>query len=202
MIRLIFDTETTGLDSYINQIAQLSYVIIDRDCNIEVAKNFYFAVEYVEEGATRVTGLTKEGLDKLSGGKIFKNYAEEIYQDFLKSNILIAHNLSFDLGFIKMEFKRLGYDVDVLFESKEKCCTMYRYTDILQIPHYYFGYKFPKLEEVIDYVGISFDVLEEETINIFNVEGEIGYHDSRYDVISTMYIYKYLKQNYKINIHN
>lgn len=191
---LIFDTETTGLYTCENQIAQLSYVVVDENYNIDIAKNFYFAVEDVEEGASEVTGLTKEILEELSEGKKFEDYAEEIYQDFLKSDVLVAHNLSFDLGFIKMEFERLGYDADALVEGKERRCTMYRYTDILQIPHYYYGYKFPKLEEVVNYLGVSPVILEEKTMDIFNVKDEVGYHDSRYDVVSTMYIYENLNK--------
>lgn len=190
MRRLIFDTETTGLDSYTNQIGQLSYVILGENYDVEIAKNFYFSVDHVEEGASRVTGLTKESLEELSKGKKFEDYAEEIYQDFLKPDILVAHNLGFDLAFIRMEFKRLGYDVDAFAECKRTCCTMRYYTDILQIPHCYYIYKFPKLEEVINYLGVSSSVLEEETMNVFNTDNETGYHDSRYDVVSTMYIYK------------
>ena len=187
---LVFDTETTGLDSYENQIGQLSYVILNKDCNIEVAKNFYFAVDHVEEGATRVTGLTKESLDELSGGKIFKDYAEEIYVDFLKSDILVAHNISFDRAFIRKEFKGAGLDVDAL-ENKKTFCTMEEYTYVLKIPHSYYGVKYPTLNETMDYLNVSFELIQNTMNKVFELErlDEGYYHDARFDVIATMYAY-------------
>ena len=75
MRKLIFDTETTGLNPYGNQIAQLSYLMIDDNYEVKTAKNFYFAVDYVEAGASEVNGLTKKVLDELSEGKKFKDFS-------------------------------------------------------------------------------------------------------------------------------
>ena len=188
---LIFDTETTGLDPYENQIGQLSYIVLNQDYNIGVAKNFYFTVNYVEEGASRVTGLTKEKLEKLSGGKVFKDYAKEIYKDFLNADILVAHNISFDMAFMVKEFENIGFDTDTLFKNKETFCTMNRYTDILNIPHHYYGVKYPTLDETMDYLNVSFDLIQNKMNKVFKLErlDEGFYHDARFDVIATMYAY-------------
>ena len=63
---LYFDTETTGL--YPGEICQLSYIMQDKGG--VSAKNFYFAVDFVEYGALKVHGLTAEKLNEtvLHGG--------------------------------------------------------------------------------------------------------------------------------------
>lgn len=189
MKKIIFDTETTGLNAYENQIAQLSYVIIDEEFNIENAKNFYFSVDYVELGANAVNGLDEEILKKLSNNKRFKDFAEEIYQDFLNVEVLIAHNLNFDLRFLVKEFQRLGFDIDKLGKNKGYFCTMEYYTNVIGIEHYYYGYKYPKLDEVICYLNVDYVDIEEKTKEVFKCD-EVSYHDSRFDVIATLDAYK------------
>lgn len=184
---IIFDTETTDLSPYNGQIAQLSYVKLNEDREVEFAKNFYFAVEYISDGASAVSGLTVEKLAELSGGKKFSNYAEEIYLDFAKEDIIVAHNLDFDRSFLLEEFKRLDKKTG-LFQSSINFCTMEYYTDILKIPRYK-GYKYPKLSEVIEYLNIDEESLKSKTSEIFKID-DIGYHDARFDVISVLAICK------------
>ena len=192
MRKLIFDTETTGLNPYGNQIAQLSYLMIDDNYEVKTAKNFYFAVDYVEAGASEVNGLTKKVLDELSEGKKFKDFSNEIYEDFLNAETLIAHNLEFDLNFIRQEFKRLDYNVDALDENKEYLCTMNIYTDILKIEHKYYGYKYPRLDEVMSRLDISRKYISNIANDIFRIE-DIGYHDARFDIVATLLAYKSLE---------
>ena len=78
---IIFDTETTGLKVEVNQIAQLSYVIIDSELNILKSKNFYFKVKRVEEMASKINGLTVDKLEGLSDGKTFRDCSDEIFYD-------------------------------------------------------------------------------------------------------------------------
>lgn len=60
------------------------------------------------------------------------------------------------------------------------------YTDILQIPHYY-GYKWPKLEEVTEFLAISDSTIKELAISQFNECN--NYHDARFDLAATYLIY-------------
>lgn len=182
---IIFDTETTSLSSYYGQIAQLSYVKVNENSKVEFAKNFYFAVNEVDSGASAVTGLTAEKLEELSGGKKFLDHAEEIYNDFIREDLIIAHNLDFDKDFLLEEFKRLGKKTN-LFEYSTNFCTMQYYTDILKLPRYR-GYKYPKLSEVVEYLGIDEGDLKLKTSQVFGVN-EVGYHDARFDVVSVLAI--------------
>ena len=102
---IIFDTETTSLNPEYGQIAQLSYVKIDENSNVEFAKNFYFTVDHIEPGASEINGLTEELLKKFSDNKTFKDFSEEIYKDFSEETKLVAHNIEFDVGFLLEELK-------------------------------------------------------------------------------------------------
>lgn len=190
--KVILDTETTGLYPGYNQIAQLSYVILDESNDIVASKNYYFQVDHMESGAQSTHGLSVQLLRELSLGKEFKDHIDEIYHDINDADLIICHNTNFDIGFIKSEFNRLDKELNY----KDEFCTMEYYTNILKIENYY-GYKWPKLEEVIDYLNISEERINKAANSLFYADGnDIGYHDSRYDVAATTEIYiKTIKEN-------
>lgn len=73
---------------------------------------------------------------------------------------------------------------------------MEEYTYILQIPHSYYGVKYPTLNETMDYLNISFDLIQNKMNKVFELErlDEGYYHDARFDVIATMYAYTFYKK--------
>lgn len=179
---IFLDTETTGLDPYWNQICQLSYIITDDNMNITAAKNFFLDVDVdIELGALRTHGLSKDKLKKLSKGIKFVDIAEEVYNDF-KNQYVVCHNVDFDTSFLEKEINETSRKFDI----ENTFCTMEYYTDILQIRNYY-GYKWPKLEEVIAYLDLNIDVLYSEAKKVFSDSEK--YHDSRFDVYLTYKIY-------------
>lgn len=195
---IIFDTETTCLDAKEGQIAQLSYIKVNKGNEIEFAKNFYFTVDYIDPGASAVNGLTVESLIELSNNKRFSDFADEIYTDFNSDDLLIAHNVGFDKSFLLEEFRRLDKDTSSFENSNKYFCTMEYYTDVLKIEHSYYGWKFPKLSEVANYLGLDYNSLEEETSKAFNIDAEdISYHDARFDVITTYNIYKCIGKDFE-----
>ncbi|MBQ8997311.1 MAG: 3'-5' exonuclease [Clostridium sp.] len=186
---IIFDTETTGLKVEVNQIGQLSYIVLDNELNILKSRNLYFKVKKVEDKASEINGLTVEKLEKLSGGKTFKDHSNEIFEDFNDAKV-ICHNVKFDMKFLTEEFSRIG----VHFEVQDSFCTMLNYKDILKIKHERFGYKFPKLEEVMRYLKVSEKEIK-KVLSLITDDKNIGYHDARYDIACTYIAYKYLKSN-------
>ena len=175
---IYFDTETTGLTP--GRIIQLSYVI---DCGGDVsAKNFYFAVDYVPEEAAKIHGITTEKLKVLSGGKTFSDYADEIYNDFMMADVVVAHNFKFDLGFMQAEFSAL----DTEFKYNAFLDTMKYFTPILKLPRKSGGYKYPKLSEVVDALELyDYDVTR-ACAKLFKTF-DVGFHDARFDTVS-MYL--------------
>ena len=55
------------------------------------------------------------------------------------------------MKFLTEEFNRVDMDLKV----KDSFCTMLNYKDKLKIKHERYGYKFPKLEEVMNYLRVG-----------------------------------------------
>ncbi|CAK7038104.1 3'-5' exonuclease [Tissierella sp.] len=181
---LFFDTETTGLKP--GNICQLSYILFDGEAT--QAKNFFFTVDHVEPGAERIHGLSVERLNILSGNKRFRDCYDEIRDDFNNANVIAAHNFNFDINFIKTEFSRCNYK----YNYDESFCTMQYFTPICKIPYSEYskktGYKWPKLEELADFLGLRNDHILETCEEMFKCNN-IGFHDSRFDVVATYLCY-------------
>jgi len=102
---IVFDTETTGLDAAKgDRLIELGCVeIVNR---IPTGREFhrYLNPERdVHPEAVAIHGLT---LDFLKDMPFFKDVADE-FLDFIGDAPLVAHNGSFDLGFVNSELERL-----------------------------------------------------------------------------------------------
>ena len=170
---LFFDTETTGLIP--GRIIQLSYIMQSE--TETVAKNFFFAVSYIEPSAIAVHGFTPEKLAVLSNGHTFSTDTEEIYDDFSSADLIVAHNVKFDINFMIAEF---CYQ-DRRFRYKQEFDTMKFFTEIMKLPREnHKGYKYPKLSELAEFLDLyPYDVTR-KTGEIFG-ENAVGSHDARYD---------------------
>ena len=169
---IYFDTETTGLSP--GGIIQLSYIMQTKDS--VTAKNFFFSVDFVEYGAFAVHGFSVEKLKVLSGGKTFDNHIDEIESDFVKADLIVAHNFSFDYMFLSTEFQRLCKVLPV----KESFCSMKSMTPICKILRSNGkSYKYPKLGELCQFLNISDKEIFNQSEKLFG-QGA-GYHDSRFD---------------------
>lgn len=170
---LFFDTETTGLIP--GRIIQLSYIMQSETETI--AKNFFFAVSYIEPSAVAVHGFTPEKLAVLSNGHTFSTDTEEIYDDFLSADLIVAHNAKFDIGFMIAEF---CYQ-DRRFRYRQEFDTMKFFTDIMKLPREnHKGYKYPKLSELVEFLDLyPYDVTRKSG-ELFSTDS-VGGHDARYD---------------------
>jgi DNA polymerase-3 subunit epsilon len=102
---IVFDTETTGLDAASgDRLIELGCIeIVNR---IPTGREFhrYMNPERdVHPEAVAVHGLT---LDFLRDKPLFKDVADE-FLDFIGDAPLVAHNGTFDLGFVNAELERL-----------------------------------------------------------------------------------------------
>lgn len=72
-----------------------------------------------------------------------------------KPQVVVAHNIGFDLLVIRSEACRLGLDDP--FEGASFFCTMENMTDVCKLPGNY-GFKWPKLQEAHRHAfGTPFD---------------------------------------------
>ena len=190
--KLFIDTETSGFKP--GQICQLTYTITEDD-KVTLKKNFFLACDYIDPGAEKVHGFSVEKLKILSGGQTFKDIAAEVADD-LKDCIFVAHNAPFDLLFVKTEVEKAGY----AFEIADNFCTMRYFTEIIKLKGKYGKFKWPKLVETMNFLGID---SESEGFNkslkqLYGDDG-IAFHDARFDVCGLIMVYyKAMKLGYKM----
>ena len=108
MRQIALDTETTGIST------DEGHRIIEIGC-IEIENRRITGNEFhcylnpereIDEGATRVHGLT---LEKLSNEPLFKEVAKD-FLNFVSGAELIIHNAAFDVGFLNKEISLLEWD--------------------------------------------------------------------------------------------
>lgn len=143
---LVFDTETTGLPKtkILNpdtlhlwpHILQLSFVIYDTEENdIVQTKDYIIKVDetvIINEESTKIHGITKE-ITQSKGVRI-EGVLKEFFYYLKKSDILVGHNVSFDINMIKIELLRIIYLNKVNARKKT-------ISEIKQNLHYFTNYK-------------------------------------------------------------
>jgi len=110
--QVVLDTETTGLEvNKGHRIVEIGCVeLLERR---PTGREFHYYVNpqrAMDEGATAVSGITD---DFLVDKPLFADVAEE-FLAFIDGAELIAHNASFDMGFLSAEFARLPQPVRVV----------------------------------------------------------------------------------------
>lgn len=110
MREIVFDTETTGLD------ARKGDRLIEIGC-VELINRFPTGRTYhqyinperdVSQGAFDVHGMS---WDSLKENPVFADIASDFIEFVGDDGILVAHNASFDMGFINTELKTIGRPV-------------------------------------------------------------------------------------------
>jgi DNA polymerase-3 subunit epsilon len=190
--KIFLDTETSGFKP--GQIAQLTYTITIND-KVEEAKNFFLACDHIEPGAEGIHGFSVERLKILSEGRTFKDIAGEVAED-LKDGIFIAHNVIFDIDFVKTEIERAQYP----FEIGGQFCTMRYFENIIKLKGKYGKYKWPKLEETMQFLGIDSKCKGfQASLKKLYGDSDIGFHDARFDVCGLLTVYyKALNMGYEM----
>ncbi|MFB2552973.1 DNA polymerase III subunit epsilon [Ensifer soli] len=106
MREIIFDTETTGLDAREDRIIEIGGVELDRQFPTGRTFHVYInpADRKVHPDALAIHGITDEFLkDK----PVFADIVEAMLAFFGDAR-WVAHNATFDMGFINAELQRLG----------------------------------------------------------------------------------------------
>lgn len=184
---LIFDTETTGLPDDWNappsdtenwkRIVQLSWCVLDENGKLKhthdyIIKPIGFTIP---RAASKIHGITYE--KALKKGVPFEAVFMMFINDLAICNIIVGHNLQFDVNMVLSECYRHNLPTNI-FDKKQKVCTMKSTVDLLKIKNSY-GYKYPTLQELHKYLfGKGFD----------------GAHNSLEDVKATANCFYMLKK--------
>ncbi|MCJ8519821.1 DNA polymerase-3 subunit epsilon [Pseudorhizobium tarimense] len=106
MREIIFDTETTGLETKLDRIIEIGGIELINNFPTGRALHLYInpGDRKVHPDALAVHGISDDFLKDKPG---FAEVAGEIVE-FFEGAKWIAHNANFDIGFINAEFERLG----------------------------------------------------------------------------------------------
>ena len=102
---IVFDLETTGFSSTNDKIIEIGAVKIKDGLVIDEFSHFINPKISIPYKITELTGITDDMVKGAEDIEIVMNK----FKDFAKDGILVAHNASFDVSFIKKNYKNMGY---------------------------------------------------------------------------------------------
>jgi len=105
---VVFDFETTGLDSEIDQIIEIGALLVEGGKPVQEFSTLVKPTVELEDTITKITGITKSMLAD-------KPAIEDVLPEFLRffdGSILVAHNAEFDMGFLRKASALQGYQID------------------------------------------------------------------------------------------
>ena len=181
MPKLVFDTETTGLLPKVKLLneetlplfpysVQFSYIVYEDETN-SILKMRDFIVRLpqditISDESIRIHGITNE-ISRRDGVDI-ECVIDEFIQDYNAVDLLVAHNLNFDLTVLQADMMRVIKRNQItankiqtyknfiasLNKSKKLYCSMQESIELCDIKAYYKDgreyVKFPKLSELHD----------------------------------------------------
>ena len=159
----VLDLETTGFSATNDRITEIGIMKVKNKEVIDEFSCFVNPERHIPERVTEVTNITDDMVkDAETIEKIFPKMLEFLGDD--KETVIVAHNANFDLGFLKQNAKRLGYDFN------------YTYLDTLSLAKDLFpNYKKYKLGKIAENLGIKVEVAHralddvDTTVKVFNV---------------------------------
>ena len=209
---MVFDTETTGLPQtkILNRhtlhlfphIVQLSYIIYNFETNnVEKIRDFIIKVPegiFISKESVKLHGITNE--ISWNQGVNIDSALTEFFDDYANTDLLVAHNMSFDVDMIRAELLRLVEKdneskktleqilykglYDIIVKASNLYCTMQESIELCNI-------------EAVNKKGekyIKFPKLVELHENLFS-ETPSNLHNSLNDVIITLKCFGILKYN-------
>ena len=102
---VVFDTETTGLDTKNDRILSIGCIAIN-ELKITILDQFecYLSQSKFDSSTVKIHGLLKEGnLSKVNEELAIKNFL-----DYIQDAVLVAHHARFDITMINNALLRLG----------------------------------------------------------------------------------------------
>ena len=156
----VLDLETTGISITTEKITEVGIMKVKNGEVIDEFEIFVNPEKPIPQRVVEVTNITDEMVkDAETINKVFPKILE-----FVGDSIIVAHNASFDVGFLKHNAKLLGYEfnntyIDTLPLAKDLFPDLKKY----------------KLGKIADSLGIEVDVAHraladvDTTVKVFNV---------------------------------
>lgn len=106
MLYAIIDVETTGLSLAKEKITEIAIVLHDGN---KITGKFSTLIKPEKKIPYRITQITGISNQMVKNEPKFYEVAKQIIE-LTEDRIIVGHNVRFDYGFIRTEFKSLGYD--------------------------------------------------------------------------------------------
>ncbi|MBR7552926.1 PolC-type DNA polymerase III [Allobacillus sp. GCM10007491] len=103
---IVFDVETTGLSANFDKIIELAAVKVHQGEIVDRFERFANPHQKLSDTTINLTGITDDMVKDAPE-------IEEVMKDFhqwCEQDILVAHNASFDIGFINAAYQRMGIE--------------------------------------------------------------------------------------------
>lgn len=102
---VVFDTETTGLDTKTDRILSIGAIgVINNIIDVSDSLEIYLSQETFNAESVKIHGLLKGGtLEKIS-----ELEAIEKFINYIGNSVLVAHHAGFDIEMINVSLKKLG----------------------------------------------------------------------------------------------
>lgn len=133
------DLETTGTSPVYGRIIDIGIIRVDNGKITKVYEKLVNPERGLDPFISQMTGIRAEHLAEAPN---FESIKEEVLE-LLADSVLVAHNVRFDYGFLRQEFKRF----DISFTSKHFC-------SVKLARHLYPSLKRHNLDAIIDQFGI------------------------------------------------
>ncbi|MFE4503887.1 TerD family protein [Rhodococcus sp. NPDC056743] len=112
---VVLDVETSGMRSASHRALSIAALVLREDGSVE--RQFSTLLNPgCDPGPVHVHGLSP---DRLAGAPRFEDIAEE-FGELLSGRTMVAHNASFDYGFLDAEFQRAGFGTPI----EKRLCTL------------------------------------------------------------------------------
>lgn len=115
---VIFDTETTGLDTDLDRIIEFGALKVVDGKVIDEFWSFVHTDIELTQNIVNLTGITQE---MLAGQPEIDEVLPRFLQ-FINGAIIVAHNAEFDMGMLKSAAGRLGYELNCPAFCTVKLC--------------------------------------------------------------------------------
>lgn len=109
----VVDIETTGGSPANSRMVEIGVVITNGQEVIEQYQTLLNPGRHIPRNVVMIHGITD---DMVADAPYFEDIADELFE-LLQGKVFVAHNASFDFGFVKKELQAVGYD----FSPKKIC---------------------------------------------------------------------------------
>ena len=131
---VVFDTETTGLDTSNDDIIQIAAIEIVSGV-IGESIEYYFATNKELSPTQKIHNISNEALDEKS---IDKSKGLKSFIQFLSNDSLLAHNIKFDYAILNSNLLREGM-CSVNMKNNNLFCTLNLSRQLYRLPSYKLG---------------------------------------------------------------